>query len=278
MKCNICPRKCNVDRLKSIGFCGEKGIRIAKIIENFAWEEPCISGKKGALAIFFSGCNLRCRFCQNYEISHIGKGKEYSPQEFRSLLESYDLSKFDSIDLVTPTHFVEDLCLALHGFKSPIPIVFNSSGYEGENLVKKASLFADVFLVDFKFYQPEISFKLAGAKDYFQVASKAVKLMSKLKPNKFENGILQQGVLIRHLILPGYIKDSFKILDFIKAEIKDPFISIMSQFTPIEGGIPNRKLLPLEVKAVLAHADKIGLKNGYYQDLDSANSQFIPNF
>lgn len=279
MVCEQCPRRCKVNRTKTIGFCGEsEKIRVAKIIENFKWEEPCISGDKGALAFFFSGCNLRCNFCQNYEISHIGKGQSFSVKEFRKLLSSYDLSKFDSIDLVTPSQFSLQLCEVFKDFNSPIPIVFNSNSYESEDIITKVSAFVDVFLADLKFYDQALSSRVALASDYFTVASKVVKLMNKLKPNRLENNILKQGLLIRHLILPNQVRDSIKLLDFIRKEIKNPFVSIMSQFTPIGKGEFDRPISPLELKAVLAHAEKLGLTNGYFQDLESANTCFIPNF
>ncbi len=280
MLCYDCPRNCGVDRNKNLGFCREEeNIRIAKIIENFKWEEPCISGKKGALAIFFSGCNLRCEFCQNFDISHKGKGDVYSSEEFRNLLENYDLSKFSCIDLITPTHFSSKIIESLQNFKSPIPIVWNSSGYEKEETIERLKNIVDVFLPDFKYYSSELSLKLSYAKDYFEVASKAIKKMRELKPkNIFNDGILQSGVLIRHLVLPGQVKDSFKILDYIKENINDPYISLMAQFTPIKKGTLNRRIYPLEYKAVLSHAEKLNLDKGYIQDITSANENFVPEF
>lgn len=280
MLCYDCPRNCGVDRNKNLGFCREEeNIRIAKIIKNFKWEEPCISGKKGALAIFFSGCNLRCEFCQNFNISHKGKGDVYSSEEFRNLLENYDLSKFSCIDLITPTHFSSKIIESLQNFKSPIPIVWNSSGYEKEETIERLKNIVDVFLPDFKYYSSELSLKLSYAKDYFEVASKAIKKMRELKPkNIFNDGILQSGVLIRHLVLPGQVKDSFKILDYIKENINDPYISLMAQFTPIKKGTLNRRIYPLEYKAVLSHAEKLNLDKGYIQDITSANENFVPEF
>ena len=279
MLCNDCPRKCNIDREKSFGFCKEKNkIRVAKIIENFKWEEPCISGEKGALAIFFSGCNLRCNFCQNYEISHIGKGQEYSPNEFLKLIKSYNLEDFSCIDLITPTHFSSLLCEALDGFDCPIPIVWNSSAYENEEMIEKISNFVDVFLPDLKYYSSDLSKKLSCAENYFEIASKAIMKMREMKKeNKFANNILQKGVLIRHLVLPDNTNDSKKILEFIKDNISNPFVSIMSQFTPI-GDKLKRKIYPLEYKIVLSYAEKLGLNNGYFQDFDSADDNFIPSF
>lgn len=281
MLCFDCPRNCDVDRKQNLGFCREQeDIRIAKIIENFKWEEPCISGKKGALAIFFSGCNLRCQFCQNFDISHIGNGKSYSTIDFRRLLESYDMNNFSSIDLITPTHFSSKIIESLKGFNCPIPIVWNSSAYEKVEIIERLSEVVDVFLPDFKYYSQESSYKLSFAKDYFIVASKAISKMREMKPkNIFCDGVMQQGVLIRHLVLPGLVKDSFKILDYIKENIKEPEISLMSQFTPIKNECElNRKIYPLEYKAVVNHALNLGLNSGYIQDFSSANENFIPKF
>ncbi len=279
MICNQCPRKCNIDRKQAKGFCNEgQNIRISKIIENFEWEEPCISGKKGTLAIFFSGCNLRCNFCQNYEISHIGKGQEYSKEEFLKLLRSFDYSKFDSVDFITPSQFSLQILAALREVEIPVPIVWNSNGYESEAVIEAISKYIDVFLVDFKFYDKGLSRTLSSDDNYFEVASKVVKLMSKLKPNKVADDLLKQGVVIRHLILPGQVKDSIKILDYIHNNIKDPIISLMSQFTPNGRGELNRKITPLEYKTVLAHAERLGLSNGYFQEFTSADTCFIPKF
>lgn len=279
MKCYDCPRMCGIDRSKTRGFCGEGDkIRVALSIENFMWEEPCITGKKGALAIFFSGCNLRCKFCQNYQISHIGKGKEYTIDQFVDFLSSFDLNKFDCIDLITPTQFSSQLAQVFRKFSSPIPVVWNSSGYEREKTIEKVSKFVDVFLVDFKYVSSKLSFLLSSAKDYFAVASKAIKLMAKLKSNKFDGQIMRQGVVIRHLILPDHVKDSIKVLDYIKNNIEDPFISIMAQFTPIPQSPIKTGIKPLEQKIVLAHAQKIGLDQGYFQDLQSNDANFIPKF
>lgn len=281
MKCFDCPRNCGVDREETIGFCSEKeNIKIAKIIENFMWEEPCISGSKGALAIFFSGCNLRCEFCQNYEISHRSVGKEYTPSEFYALLTSFDLSKFSCIDLITPTHFSSKIIEALQDKKLPIPIVWNSSGYEKPEMIEKLAGVVDVFMPDFKYFSSELAKKYSRAEDYFNFASKSiVKMREKKNKNIFDkNGILQSGLLIRHLVLPGSVLDSIRILDFIKENISEPFVSIMSQFTPYNSSSIKRKLYPLEYKTVIAHAEKIGLENGYIQDFDSASENFIPEF
>ncbi len=279
MKCYDCPRECGVDRNQNLGYCREKNkIRVSKVIENFMWEEPCISGEKGALAIFFSGCNLRCSFCQNYEISHVGKGDYYTAEEFRKFILSFDLEKYASIDLVTPTHFSSLLIEALSGLNLPIPVVWNSNGYEKVEIIEKLVNIVDVFLVDFKYVDIKLSKQLSYCEDYFDYASKVVIKMTTLKQNIIENGIMKQGVLIRHLVLPGYSKDSFKVLDFIKDNIAEPFIALMSQFTPTTNSSIKNKLLPLEFKAVLAHAEKCGLNDGYFQDLSSSSCEFVPKF
>ena len=279
MKCFDCPRRCGVDRSKAKGFCNEgEKIRVAKVIENFAWEEPCISGEKGALAIFFSGCNLRCSFCQNYEISHVGKGEEFSPDEFREFLLSFDLEKFSSIDFITPTHFSSALIAALDGCRLPLPVVWNSSGYEAPAMIERLDKIVDVFLPDFKYYSDQNGQTFSKAGDYFAVASEAVKKMRQLRPvDKFENGLLVRGLLIRHLLLPGQVRDCMAVLDFIAQNLKGSMVSLMSQFTPQKFG-PHRKVLPLEYKALLAHAEKLGLDSGYFQDISAADENFVPEF
>lgn len=279
MKCHDCPRNCGVDREKTVGFCKESHlIRIAKVIENFMWEEPCISGEKGSLAIFFSGCNLKCSFCQNKEISHSGKGRLFSIEEFADFLYSFDMSRYSTLELITPSHFSSVLCKVFEKFKSPIPVVWNSNAYEKEEIIDKISSFVDVFVPDLKFFNCDLAQNVALAKDYFEISTKAILKMRENKPaNIFKNNVLHQGLLIRHLVLPNNVKDSIQILDFIKGNIKSPFVSIMSQFTPI-GKHFNRKIFPLEYKAVLSHAEKIGLTKGYFQDIESANEKFIPDF
>ena len=280
MLCYDCPRNCGIDRALQKGFCGESDkIRVAKIIENFMWEEPCISGDKGALAIFFSGCNLKCDFCQNYKLSHQGCGKEYTADEFRCLLEGYDLSTFSSVDLITPTHFSSLLIKALSDFDCPIPIVWNSSGYEKEEVIQKLADVVDVFLPDFKYSDDSLALKHSKASDYFEVASKAVVAMRKVKKQEiFKDGVLQSGVLIRHLVMPEKVENSKRVLDFLKNEIDNPFISLMSQFTPTQNSQLQRKIYPLEYKLVLSHAEKLGLNHGYIQDYCSSSEDFIPEF
>lgn len=279
MKCNACPRKCNIDREKEFGFCQETNkIRIAKIIDNFKWEEPPISGKNGTCAIFFSGCNLKCSFCQNYKISRGKIGNLYSTNEFVELLKKIDNSDNESIDLITPTHFTDQIIEALKIYKPKKKIVWNSSGYENEEKIGEIAKYVDIFLPDFKYFSSELSLKYSKANDYFTIASKAIKRMSVLKPNAYKNDELIQGVIIRHLVLPNNVKDSFEILNFIKKEISNPIISIMGQFIPSGEDKEGRKLNHLEYKAVLSHIKKLQLNEGFIQDLSSADENYIPDF
>lgn len=279
MKCNACPRKCNVDRNSSLGFCNEgEEIRVAKIINNFKWEEPPISGNNGTCAIFFSGCNLKCSFCQNYKISRGQVGDLFTSEEFANILKQIDESSNESIDLITPTHFTNQILKAFEIYKPKKKVVWNSSGYESVSSVDKIAKYVDIFLPDFKYYSPELSLHFSKAKDYFEIARKAIKRMSVLKPNKFKNGVLTEGVIIRHLVLPSHAKDSFEIFNFIKQNIDNPIISVMSQFTPNGEDKEGRKLNVIEYKAVLSHIKKLGLTNGYFQDLSSADENYIPEF
>ena len=227
---------------------------------------------------FFSGCNLRCDFCQNYKISHECNGQQFSPTEFKKFLSGFDLGKYSSIDLITPTHYSTLLCEAFKDFNCPIPIVWNSSSYEKPEIIDNLSAFVDVFLPDFKYFDSNLSKKLSFAEDYFEKASKAILQMRKNKPkNIFKGEVLEEGVLIRHLVLPGQVKDSMKVLDFIAQNVDSPFISLMGQFTPL-GRYFSSRLKPIEYKIVLSHASNLGLNEGYFQELESADKSFIPNF
>lgn len=275
----MCPRMCNVDRRKALGFCGEKNkIRIAKVIHNFMWEEPYITKKNGTCAIFFSGCNLKCSFCQNYKISRGGVGKNYSINKFVNLLKEIDKGNEETIDLITPTHFSDYILKAFKIYRPKKKIVYNTSGYENEKTIKKLSKYVDIFLPDFKYFDSTLSKKYSNCPNYFEKASKAIKLMCELKPNIFKNNGLERGVIIRHLILPDQTKDSLKILEFIQKNIKDPIISLMSQFTPSGENKIGRKLLKLEYKIVLKKARSLGLDQGFFQEMSASDENFIPEF
>ncbi len=276
--CKICPRQCQIDRKMNVGFCNEnQTIKIAKIVKNFMFEEPCVTGEKGALAIFFSGCNLRCDYCQNHKISHGGTGQPFSVEKLRTFLEE-NQDNHSSIDLVTPTHFSDELCKVFEKFNKKIPVIWNTNSYETTDNIKKVSKFVDVFLADFKYGDDIVGAKFSKVNDYFSCALPSIKMMCQEKPDVFEGEFMKQGVIIRHLVLPGYIDNSFNVLNSIKENFPNRMVSIMSQFTPNGKSSLDRKLKPIEYKTVLAHMQKLGLSNGYIQDFDSANDSYTPDF
>lgn len=274
--CLNCPRHCQVDREKDFGFCKETNkIRIAKVIDNFKWEEPCITDDKGVCAIFFSGCNLKCSYCQNYEISCGQKGKEYIEDEFISLLKEKE--KINSyFDLVTPTHFSSTLLKVFQKYTPSIPIIWNSSGYESVEILKKLDKYISIYLLDFKYSNNDLGKKYSNVFDYFTIAQKVLEFCAQ-KADKFEGEYMKSGLIIRHLVLPGEIENSLGVIDFLTQNYKDKIVSIMSQFTPTPQSPIKRKLKPLEYKIIMKKVEEANLK-GYFQDFESASQNFIPDF
>ena len=277
--CEDCPRMCRVDRTKQKGFClGGDKIFVAKTIKNFMWEEPSLSVKKGVTAIFFSGCNLKCEFCQNEKISRDMCGREFSVKEFASFLEELDREETDGLDFVSPTQFSSLLLEVFALYKPKHKVIWNSNGYEREEIVEKLSPFVSVFLVDFKYSDNNLAVKLSKAPMYKEFAISAIKKMATNKPNIIEKDKMLQGVIVRHLVLPDEIKNSLGVLDEIKNNFPSVFVSLMSQFTPNGKGEKLRKITPLEYKIVLSYFKKIGLENGFSQEISSSNDAFVPNF
>ena len=274
--CLNCPRHCQVDREKGFGFCKETNkIRIAKIIDNFKWEELCITDDKGVCAIFFSGCNLKCSYCQNYEISCGQKGKEYIEDEFISLLKEKE--KINSyFDLITPTHFSSTLLKVFQKYSPSIPIIWNSSGYESVEMLKKLDKYISIYLLDFKYSNDDLGRKYSNVSDYFTISQKVLKFCAQ-KEDKFENDYMKNGLIIRHLVLPGEIENSLDVINLLTQNHNDRIVSIMSQFTPMPQSPIKRKLKPLEYKIIMKKVEEANLK-GYFQDFESANENFIPDF
>ncbi|MCH5161943.1 MAG: radical SAM protein [Clostridiales bacterium] len=274
--CYDCPRECGIDREKSVGFCGcGVNARIAKVVSPFEYEEPGL-GKLSA--VFFSGCNLRCSYCQNVAISRGAVGEEYDDE---GLAEVFDKA-VGALDLVTPTHYVGAIERAAALCKKKHRMIWNTSGYETEDGVKRASEIADVFLTDIKYCDKAIAKRFSAAPDYFDRAKKAVKLMREKKDEFFvEDGqpVLKKGLLVRHLVLPGCAEDSKRVLEFVAGELgTDTYISLMSQFTPNGVGEPTVRLKRIEYKIVAEHALKLGFKNGFFQDFSSADKKYTPDF
>ena len=287
MKCNLCPRKCNIDRCVSVGACGMGDkIRVAKVMVHM-WEEPCISGTKGSGAIFFSGCNLKCVYCQNRVISHEKYGFEMTVSELASkMLELQDMG-VHNINLVTPTHYSDKIRLAIDLIRDKlrIPIVYNTSGYELDTEIQKMAGYVDIFLTDIKYYDSEISKKYSCAPDYYENAIKSFASMLKIAPEcEFDNeGIMQKGVILRHLVLPTMRKDSIKILEdvSINFDISKFKLALMCQYTPDfcddKFKEIKRRVTTFEYNSVVDKALALGY-DGYIQDISSSNKIYTPDF
>ena len=286
-KCNLCPRQCNIDRELSVGFCLCNNTAIVSKIMLHKWEEPPISAQNGSGAVFFSGCTLKCVYCQNQEISRTPKGTEYTPEQLADTFLELQNQGAHNINLVTPTHFTKQIINALDIAKPKlnIPVVYNTSGYETVETLKMLKGYVDVYLPDFKYYDSELSTKYSKAPDYFEVAIKAVKEMYEQVGAYYENksGLAEKGVIIRHLVLPGCRHDSVKILEEIKniLPIQDIRLSLMSQFTPdfvsSEYKELSRKITSFEYNYVLNKAIELGY-DGFFQQKDSASAKFTPEF
>lgn len=285
MKCKICPRNCGADRKNGVGFCraGEK-YKIARAAPHF-WEEPCISGKRGSGATFFSGCNLGCVFCQNYEISRGNRGKEVSEDELMRIFDSLIEKGVCNINLVTPTHYADSLARTLEKYKSPVPVVYNSSGYEKTETLKRLEGLIDVYLPDVKYFDPAPAEKYSGAPDYFEYASKAVLEMFRqvgvLKTDK--DGLAVKGLLIRHLVLPGNISQAIKVFSWVRENLPaETYVSVMRQYVPAgrakEFPPVDRRLTSREYSIVRRAILEMGFENCFFQSADSSSEEFIPEF
>lgn len=286
MICNLCPRCCNAERTENIGngFCKMPEKPVLARADIHMWEEPCISGKNGTGAIFFSGCSLKCCFCQNFPISHENKGEIITTQRLVEIMKELEERKVHTIDFVNPTHFSHIIIEALKIYKPKIPVVYNSSGYDSVETLKQLDGLIDVYLPDLKYFSSEKSQKYARCPDYFEKASKALLEMYRQQPKTvIENGIIQKGLIIRHLILPANTDESKKILLWIKENLpSDTYISLMNQYTPYGNidGIKelNRRLTTAEYTKVVNFFLEIGLENGFMQERTAANTDFIPDF
>ena len=279
MKCYLCPNMCGVDRAFERGKClaGEKAV-VNRAALHF-YEEPPISGVKGSGTVFFGGCVMRCEFCQNYEISRMPEGKEYAPEELAGIYRRLEAEGAHNINLVTPTQWSLEIRASLDIYRPAVPVVYNTSGYERREIIREMSDYADVFLPDFKYSDESLGRKLSLRADYPRIALDAIEEMLKAKPPVYENGLIKRGVIIRHLVLPGFVRNSIEALDMLAERFgKDITLSLMSQFTPVTGRTITRKLKPIEYKAVVAHAEKLGIADIYIQTADSASEEFIPKW
>lgn len=282
MICSICPRHCNVDRSVNLGFCqSPDNFRVARAALHF-WEEPCISGKEGSGTVFFSGCNLKCVFCQNNEISAENKGVEISDDKLISIFENLISQGANNINLVNPTHYAKRLAKVLSRWKSPVPIVYNSSGYEEVETLKALDGLIDIYLPDLKYIRAEKAMRYSKAADYFEKASAALLEMRRQVEDKFDGDIMKSGMIIRHLILPQNTNSSIAVLDFIKSNFPNTFVSLMAQYTPCgdlsEFPEINRKITKREYEKVVNYAFNNSFDKLFIQELSSADKSFIPKF
>lgn len=282
MICSICPRHCNVDRSVNLGFCqSPDNFRVARAALHF-WEEPCISGKEGSGTVFFSGCNLKCVFCQNNEISAENKGVEISDDKLISIFENLISQGANNINLVNPAHYAKRLSKVLSRWKSPVPIVYNSSGYEEVETLKALDGLIDIYLPDLKYIRAEKAMRYSKAADYFEKASAALLEMRRQVEDKFDGDIMKSGMIIRHLILPQNTNSSIAVLDFIKSNFPDTFVSLMAQYTPCgdlsEFPEINRKITKREYEKVVNYAFDNSFDKLFIQELSSADKSFIPKF
>lgn len=287
--CLLCPRKCGINRSTGqTGVCGVSSeIKVARAALHY-WEEPCISGKKGSGAVFFSGCSLHCVFCQNREISDGKAGKVISKERLSDIFMELAVKGANNINLVTPGQYIPDIVWAVNDAKSrgmKLPIIYNTSGYENVTELKLLEGIVDVYLPDFKYMDSTLSARYSRAKDYPSVAKQALSEMVRQQPDVViddATGLIQKGVIVRQLLLPGHVNDAKAVLKYLYDTYHDHvYISMMSQFTPIAlKAYPeiNRTVTRREYERLVDYALKIGITNAFIQEGDVAKDSFIPAF
>ena len=283
--CTLCPRRCGVDRTRGqLGFCKMPGqIHAARAGVHY-WEEPVISGSFGSGAVFFSGCTLKCAFCQNYDISQENFGKPLTSAELRAAFERLIDEGVQNINLVTPTHFLPDILPALEP-KLPVPVVYNCGGYESVETLRQLEGKIDVYLPDFKYSDNVLAKKLSSAPDYFETASAAIlEMYRQVGKPVLEDDEMKRGVLVRHLVLPGCVDNSLGVLDWVAEHFRsgDILFSLMSQYVPMgrAAEMPpfDQRITELEYDSVLSYMMLLGIEDGYTQDFSSAERGYTPSF
>ena len=288
-KCLVCPHQCGVNRNKGeIGRCKSKDTVKIALYSTHDYEEPCISGENGSGTIFFSNCNLNCIFCQNYEISQLGKGKEITINELAKIFLSEQEKNVHNINLVTPTSYAYQIIEAIkiarnNGLK--IPIIYNTNGYESIETINDLNGYVDIFLPDLKYSDDSLALKYSNVTNYFAVATEAIKkMLEQVGVPKFDsNGHIKQGVIIRHLVLPNHIENSKKVLKWIKYNLpNEVYVSIMAQYFPTYKAKVDkdlgRKLTKKEWKEIEDYVYEIGIENGYIQELGEHEEEYVPKF
>ncbi|MCM1100996.1 MAG: radical SAM protein [Acetatifactor muris] len=287
--CTLCPRWCHVNRLTDqTGYCGQTAVlRAARAALHF-WEEPCLSGTRGSGTVFFSGCNLRCVFCQNHNISIGTAGREIGTERLSEIFLELQEKGAHNINLVTPTHFLPQIVRALTDAKTrglSIPILYNTGSYEDPDVLRLLEGLIDIWLPDLKYYSTELSDRLSRAPDYFERAAAAIAEMYRQAgpPVLSDDGLMRRGVIVRHLVLPGQTKDSKKVLRYLHETYGDNiYISVMNQYTPLPHVAScqdlNRPVTAEEYARVLRFAERLGIQNGFCQEGGTDLASFIPEF
>lgn len=288
--CVLCPRACHVNRLAGqTGYCGQTAELMAARASLHYWEEPCISGTSGSGTVFFSGCNLRCVFCQNHNIALGKAGQVIAPEHLAEIFLQLQEQGANNINLVTPTHFLPQIVIALEQAKQQglhLPIVYNTGSYESPEALRHLEGLVDIYLPDLKYFSPELSTSYSHAPDYFEAACAAISEMYRQVGDSVieeDTGLMQRGLIVRHLLLPGQTKDSKKILRYLHETYGDHiYISIMNQYTPLPQVADiealNRTVTPEEYDRVLRFAERIGIERGFRQEGTAASESFIPEF
>ena len=287
-KCTICPHNCGINRLDGqVGRCKSKDTVKIALYSTHNFEEPCISGKKGSGTVFFSNCNMNCVFCQNYEISQHGKGKEISIQELAEIFIKQQEKNVENINLVTPTSYVPQIIEAIKiareaGLK--IPIVYNTNGYEKVETLKMLEGYIDIYLPDLKYSDDLLAKRLSKVDNYFEIATNAIKEMYRQVGQSVfnEDGIMQKGMIIRHLVLPNHILNSRRVLKWVNDNMNDVYVSVMAQYFPTykAKGIEdiNRKLTKEEYEEIENYLYRLNLENGYIQELGEHEEEYVPKW
>ena len=286
-KCEICPRKCKVNRYEKKGYCRcDDKVRIALVSKHY-FEEPCISGRNGSGTIFFSNCNLNCIFCQNHDISQGGKGIDVTIERLAEIMLEQQERGANNINLVTPTMYVEQIIKAIDIAKKNglnISIVYNTNGYEEVETIKKLNGYIDIYLPDFKYFTNELAIKYSKAPNYFEkVTSALIEMQSQFDEYVFDGEIMKKGMIVRHLVLPNHIQNSKNVLKWIKDNLrKDIYVSVMARYFPTYKAIGDeligRKLSFSEYRKIEQYFYSLDIENGYIQDLGKHEEEFVPDF
>lgn len=287
--CTLCPRNCHADRTNGKrGYCRVTDELIVARAALHMWEEPCISGEEGSGAVFFSGCTMGCVYCQNFNITNGSTGRKITIERLSDIFIELQNEGANNINLVTPSHYVFQIIEALDKAKNKglhLPVVYNTNGYEKVETLELLEGYVDIYLPDFKYFNSDIGKRYSNCSDYFSCASTALEEMVRQRPNPVfdDTGMMKKGVVVRHLMLPGYLEDSKNIIRYLYETFKDHiYISIMSQYTPLQNvsAFPeiNKKIDEKEYAELVDYAINLGVENGFIQEGETASESFIPDF